>query len=377
MQPMYSRVLSALAADPWAILPDTLETMCAVLEARANGGPSMSKDETRAAMGAPVAAAPSIYGGGGGSVAVIPLAGILSPKMNMLAEFSGGTSLAMFRKQLATAAADAGVKAIVLAVDSPGGSVTGCEETWNAVREAAKMKPVVASVDALMGSGALWIASACDEIDMTPSGTGGSLGVFCVHRDLSKAEAEAGVKVTYITADISPFKNEGNPDEPLGDDARAALKQRVNHWAGIFLSQVAKGRELSESVVQKTFGMGRTLVASEALEVGMIDRVATFDATIARMLTVKPTAGARASVAGAFAKLVAGGADDLDPEEPSEDELCPECKGSGLKTESQRSDPAGQEPCEACEGTGKRTAAATNDDALADEHALLAALSRD
>ena len=385
MKPQYPHVLHALTTMQWAILPESLQTICGIIEARANGGPSLSKDEVRAVMGAPAAAQPSLLGGG--AVAVIPLSGCLAPKMNLFAEFSGGTSLAQFRKQIATAAADATVKAIIVAIDSQGGSVVGCEETWNVVKAASKSKPVIGSVDALMASAALWVASACDEIDITPSGEAGALGVFCVHTDVSKAAEAAGVKVTYIRADISPFKAEGNPHEPLTEEVHSAFKGRVNDWAGTFLSQVAKGRKLSESVVEKTFGRGRPLSAKDAVDVKMVDRIATFDETLARVLASKPVTGLRAEGTDAagpesFAALVSGSpapSAETPDEEYDEDDTCPECKGSGLKPERSMGDPQGQEKCEACDGSGKRKAAsdeATDDDAaLADEHAILAALS--
>lgn len=282
MRPNYTRVMKALSAHPWAILPSTLDTICALVEARANGGPSLTNDEIRAALG--TRQAPTVPVPGGGAVAVIPLVGCLANKMNMMTDMSGGTSLAVFRKSIREAANDASVKAILIAVDSPGGSVQGCEEAWTAVRQATAKKPVVASVDALMASAALWVCSPCSSIDITPSGDAGSLGVYVVHEDWSEAEAAAGVKITYIASDISPYKTEGNQDEPLSKEARANLQARVNTTAATFLSQVAKGRGVSEAFAREHFGQGRTLSATDAKAAKLVDRIATFEETLGRLV---------------------------------------------------------------------------------------------
>lgn len=297
MKPNYTRVLRALSAHPWAILPGTLETICGIVDARVNGAPSFSKHEIRAQMGAPEAAA-GMSLQGGGSIAVIPLVGVLAGKMNMFTDFSGGTSLDQFRSQFRRALADASVKGIVLAIDSPGGSVVGCEETWTEIMQARGQKPIVASVDALMASAALWIGSACDAIEMTPSGEAGSLGVFLVHEDHSAAEAAAGIKITYVASSVSPYKTEGNEDEPLSAETRAYLQSRVNQVASTFLANVAKGRRLSAATVEKTFGGGRTMGAADALAVKMIDRIATTEQTIARLASSagRPQSGARGTV---------------------------------------------------------------------------------
>jgi signal peptide peptidase SppA len=283
MKPTYTRIMRTMAAEPWALLPETLETMCGLIEARANGAPSFTTEEIRAHMGAR-AAAGGVTLQGGGAVAVVPLVGVLANKMNMMTNLSGGTSLDQFRNQFRRALADATVKAIVIAIDSPGGSVVGCDETWTEIFNARGVKPIVASVDAMMASAALWIGSACDAIEITPSGVAGSLGVFVVHTDASEAEAKAGIKVTYVASEISPFKTEANPDEPLSDSARAYRQSRVNEVADLFLKQVAKGRGIPAATAQKNFGGGRAMSAQAALAAKMVDRIATFEETVSRLM---------------------------------------------------------------------------------------------
>jgi ClpP class serine protease len=96
--------------------------------------------------------------------------------------------------------ADDNVRAIVLNIDSPGGSIFGTEELFNKIMAARGSKPITAVVNSVAASAAFWIASAADEIVITPGGMIGSVGVYMVHTDLSAAIAEDGVKETFISA---------------------------------------------------------------------------------------------------------------------------------------------------------------------------------
>jgi capsid assembly protease len=89
------------------------------------------------------------------------------------------------------------------------------------------------------------------------------------------------VKVSMVSA--GKFKTEGNPYEPLNDDARAALQAKVNAFYEMFVKAVAKGRGVAQAGVKGGFGQGRMLLAQDAVEEGMADRVATLDQTLARL----------------------------------------------------------------------------------------------
>jgi ClpP class serine protease len=117
------------------------------------------------------------------------------------------------------------------------------------------------------------------EIAVTPSGEVGSIGVFAVHEDVSKAAELAGVKTTLISA--GPFKTEGNEFEPLTDEARTHIQSQVDQFYAMFLHDVASGRRVSAETVAGSYGEGRTLLAKPALEAGMVDRIQTLEATIA------------------------------------------------------------------------------------------------
>lgn len=297
-----TRVIRAICAHPWAIMPEKLDAICSIAEFRANGG-RLSKDEIRAALGGQ--AARSVRVESGGSVAVIPIHGVISHRMNMLTDFSGGTSLEVFRNQFRKAVADPDITAIVLDIDSPGGSTYMVEEAAAEIFAVRKQKRIVAQVNCLMASAALWLGSQAEEIVMSPSGDAGSLGVYMVHDDYSKALEERGIKVTYITSDISPYKVEGNPDQPLTDEAFEHLKGEVNAVADKFIKAVAKGRGLKVSHVRQQFGQGRTLLAPAALEAKMVDRLGTLEDTVVRVARETVGRQGRSSEVGSRDRLIA------------------------------------------------------------------------
>lgn len=276
----YTRVMRAFAAHPWAILPSKLDAICGVIEAKVNGA-SASKDEIRAMFAATPAGGSTLQGAG--SIAVVPLRGVIAHRMNMFTDFSGGTSLEQFRDQFTRAVQDPAVKAIIIDCDSPGGSTYGVMETADVIMAARDAKPIVLQVNPLMASAALWIGAAASEVVITPSGDAGSLGVYMVVEDWSKANEEHGVKVEYIVSDLSPRKIDGHPDIPMTDEARARFQRDVNVVAEQFAKAVAKARGLSVDHVKEHFGQGGTLMAKEAKAAGMVDRVATMDETIERL----------------------------------------------------------------------------------------------
>jgi ClpP class serine protease len=156
-----------------------------------------------------------------GGVTVVPLKGVLAPVGGLLAMLFGiENPLDSFRTAMREAAADQDVGAIVIDVDSPGGVVDGIPEAAAELRALKGTKPIVAVANTMAASAAYWLAAQADEVVMTPSGAVGSIGVYATHRELSGAMEMMGVKNTLISA--GKFKTEGNPYEPLSDDAKRA-----------------------------------------------------------------------------------------------------------------------------------------------------------
>lgn len=290
----YARIVRAAIETPWAILPGKLEEIRGFLEHKAAGGEIAAKD-IEAALGSsrPRQDGTQMVG----SVAIISITGTIANRMNMLDQMSGGCSLNMVANQLRAAVDDPQVSAVVLDIDSPGGSVAGVPEFADLVTSLKDRKKIVAVANGMAASAAYWIASACSELVVTPSGQVGSIGVFTLHQDVSKAMEAEGVKMTFVSA--GKYKVEGNPYEALSDDARAAMQDRISGYYDMFVRGVAQGRGASQSAVRDGFGQGRMVLAKAAVAGGMADRVDTIDNTVARLLTraaARAGGGPRASV---------------------------------------------------------------------------------
>jgi signal peptide peptidase SppA len=202
-----------------------------------------------------------------GRIAVVPVYGVLMP-----------TALARLGRQVGALAADADVAAIVLHVDSPGGTVAGTAEAAAEVAAAARVKPVVAVADTLAASAAYWIASQASELAVTATGDVGSIGIIAMHMDVSKALDDLGIKATVFRS--APFKAEGSPFEALTDTAKEWMQARVDEAHGWFVQAVAAGRRTSAEKVAAEFGRGRVVSAHAAVAAGMADRVASLDQTL-------------------------------------------------------------------------------------------------
>jgi len=257
---------------PWAILPEKLHAIMAVLH-RHELGIKLSAAEIQAVT---KPGRPSSISGG---IQVLPLFGTIVPRANVMTEMSGGTSAEMFGKAFRAAIADPNIGAVVMDVDSPGGAVQGIDELANEIYRARGTKPIVAVANHLAASAAYWIATA--ELVVSPSGEVGSIGVFAAHDDVSKAQENIGVKTTLVSA--GKYKTEGNPYEPLTDESRASIQKRVDEYYGMFTAAVARARGVPVSNVQNGFGEGRVVGAKEAVRLGMADRIGTLDDTIARL----------------------------------------------------------------------------------------------
>lgn len=285
----YTHIRRALAAVPWAIVPEALDFLIEVVDRRIEDR-EPTAEEKAAALQAAARPAPAASSG---SIAVLPVRGIISNRIGSMQNMSGGTSAEALQNALNQLVADPHVSAIVLDVDSPGGSVLGIQELADAIHAATSVKPVYAVTNAVAGSAAYWLASQASELVVTPSGLVGSIGVFSVHVDRSQADANDGVKRTLIKA--GRFKAEGSDMEPLTDEARAAAQSQIDVYYDQFTRSVARGRGVSLANARGAkFGEGRMVTAADAVERGMADRVGTMAETLDRLQKKVTRASARA-----------------------------------------------------------------------------------
>ncbi len=298
-----------------------------------------------------------------GDIAVIPIAGPIFYKPSWYACYFGGAILTTIRAQFRTAVNDPNVKGIVFPFDSPGGIVDMVPEFAKELFAARGKKPLMAVADTLIASAAYWLASQCDQIYVTESSRVGSIGVYCEHEEISAMLEKVGIKVTLIA--YGDHKVDGNPYEPLSDDARAKIQADVNRTGDKFTTAVARGRGVSKKIVLSTFGQGQVFDGETAITLGMADKIGTFEQVTGK------TGKSRGSRAAAVVPVVHAESDDNgdEPVAPNEDGTCPE----GYVLDGDLCYLI--DPDEPAEPTDDAKAAATKA-AAQDEAAILAALAK-
>ncbi|MFD2183325.1 S49 family peptidase [Rhodoplanes azumiensis] len=221
----------------------------------------------------------SVYVTGG--VAVIPVYGYL-----ISCAECGVSSYDEIAGAVNRAVADAKVRAIVLAINSPGGTVSGILRAVEAIRAARAEKRVIAHVSGMAMSAGYWLASQANEIVLADDlAQVGSIGVYTMHMDLSKALDDAGVNVSLISS--GEHKVDGHPFGPLPADVRKRIQTEVDDLRLMFARDVASGRgsQLTEKAALATEAqvyraLNPQTGEREAIVAGLADRVASLEEVI-------------------------------------------------------------------------------------------------
>ncbi len=267
-----------IITSPWAIQPEKLVEIRGIYETHLRGE-KIDLKAVEARIGKPLNNQPQGYEVIDG-VSVIPVDGVLSKRMNLFSQISGGASTDLLARDFKAALADPSVKAIVLAIDSPGGTVDGTVDIARLVFESRGTKPIVAYTDGTMASAAYWIGSATDKVYIGNDATlVGSIGVVAMHTDISKAEEQRGIKTTEIYA--GKYKRIASQYASLSEEGRAYLQDRVDYLYSVFISAVADYRGVPVEKVLKHLADGKVFSGKQAIEAGLVDGVSTLDALIA------------------------------------------------------------------------------------------------
>jgi len=283
----YRHVLERVFDHPWALSggptganPELLHRMAEILGDRM-AGQTYDLDVIESRLAAARADQGDRFGGVQvGAVRVIPMYGLITQRASLMSSYSGGTSVDDLRGAVRDALADPEVATIVFDIDSPGGSVDGVPELAEELRRSRGAKPMVGVANTLVASAAYWLAAQLDELVASPSAEVGSIGVYAMHQDLSRAYDAAGITPTLISA--GKYKVEANEFAPLDPEARDQLQSQVDAFYRMFVADVAKGRGVSTTVVGDSYGQGRTMLAREAKAAGMVDGIATLEQTVQR-----------------------------------------------------------------------------------------------
>ena len=184
----------------------------------------------------------------------------------------GGASTARLLRE---ARMDDDVKAVVLRVDSPGGSMQAAEEIHREIAMLkASGKPFIASMGDLAASGGYYISAPADEIWASPATITGSIGIFAVIPTVDKTLAKIGVTVDGVGT--SPLSGQLRLDRPLGEGAKKVLQSIVDRGYEEFLGRVSTGRGKTRDEVNE-IAQGRVWTGADALKLGLVDHLGSFD----------------------------------------------------------------------------------------------------
>jgi protease-4 len=174
---------------------------------------------------------------------------------------------------------DTKVKAIVLRVNSPGGSALASDVIWREMVLAKKSKPVIVSMGDVAASGGYYIACAADSIFAQPNTITGSIGVFGIIPNMQDFFKNK-LGITFDGVKTGKFADLGTVSRPLTDAERMIFQQEVNRTYSTFTQKVADGRKKSQAYID-SIGQGRVWSGTEALQNGLVDRLGDINDAIA------------------------------------------------------------------------------------------------
>lgn len=173
---------------------------------------------------------------------------------------------------------DKEVKAIVLRVNSPGGSAFASEQILREIKLAKKEKPVVVSMGNLAASGGYYISTAADKVVAEPTTITGSIGVFGMFFSIGDA-LNSNLGLTFDRAKTSQYADFGSTTRPWDEKENARVTAMVQRTYSIFLNHVAEGRKMKVEDVDK-IARGRVWLGQDALKIGLVDTLGSIQTAI-------------------------------------------------------------------------------------------------
>ncbi len=202
---------------------------------------------------------------GDAAVAVVTVEGAIVDGKGLPDEAGGERIVALIRRAIK----DDDVKAIVLRVNSPGGSAFASELIRQALLEAkAAGKPVVASMGSVAASGGYWISSTADEIWAEPTTITGSIGIFGLFFTFEDTAAKFGIRSDGVGT--TPFADALDPVRPFNPRMAPIIQKVIEKGYDDFLTRVAEGRKMTKDQVDR-IGQGRVWAGATAKELGLVD----------------------------------------------------------------------------------------------------------
>lgn len=216
----------------------------------------------------------SIVGSGSKRIAIVYASGDIMPGEGDENTVGSKNTAAAIRK----ARQDSSIKAIVLRVNSPGGSALASEVIWREVKLASAVKPVIASLGDVAASGGYYIACPADTIVADNNTITGSIGVFGLMFNTGKFFNDK-LGITFDVAKTNTYSDFGSQTRPMTPQEREVLTLQIEEIYDQFISHVADGRGLTKAQVD-SIGQGRVWCASDALKIGLVDVLGGIDKAI-------------------------------------------------------------------------------------------------
>ncbi len=180
-----------------------------------------------------------------------------------------------FAESISKARKDSSIKAIVLRVNSPGGSALASDVIWREIVLAKKSKPVIASFGSVAASGGYYLAAPADVIVAEPNSITGSIGVFAVLFNAQKLlNDKLGVKFQTVKSGL--YSDIGSPDRAMTADEMTILQRGVDRIYNDFVNKVASGRKMSKEKVD-SIAQGRVWTGTDAIKIGLVDELGGLD----------------------------------------------------------------------------------------------------
>jgi protease-4 len=167
------------------------------------------------------------------------------------------------------------IKAVVLRVNSPGGSSLASDVIWREVMLTKKVKPIIVSMGDVAASGGYYISCAADSIYAEPNTITGSIGIFAILPNMQKLFNDK-LGVTFDGVKTGQYADLGNTSRPLTPAERAILQNQINHGYDDFTKAVAAGRHKTQAYIN-SIGQGRVWTGEQALKIGLVDRLGNID----------------------------------------------------------------------------------------------------
>lgn len=218
-------------------------------------------------------------------IAVVSLSGVMT-RHGYSGWWSSAPGTAQIGRMLQKMDADSAIHTIVLAVNSPGGAVSGTPELADIVFQIREnnQTTIMAAVDDLMASAAIYVGTAADKVYSIPSAYVGSIGTVMSYTSYVEALEKAGISVDFVRTPAKKARFTGV--EALTDEMRETMTDRIAASQKWFVAAMAKHRDVSEKYVNTAFGQGEVMRADEAVEVRLIDGLMSLDEIVLQQATI-------------------------------------------------------------------------------------------